>query len=138
MPDHFLKMICRLFAANYRLPRAPKVVTSQLRELALRILISRVGIKLVPYLTTISENKKDDPFLRGRAIDSLAWFTSNLPQIFDNLEDFKNMPLPIQRSIVDFVTRHGINEELLVAIANNDNISATVCLWLYPIETTIN
>ncbi|MHA2294196.1 MAG: L-2-amino-thiazoline-4-carboxylic acid hydrolase [Candidatus Hodarchaeales archaeon] len=98
----------------------------QLRELALRILISRVGIKLVPYLTTISENKKDDPFLRGRAIDSLAWFTSILPQIFDNFEDFKNLPLPIQRSIVDFVTRYGINEELLVAIAKNDNISTII------------
>jgi hypothetical protein len=102
----------------------------QLRELALRILISRVGIKLVSFLKNISENKKDDPFLRGRAIDSLSWFTSSLPQLFNTidepLEEFEDFPIPVQRSIVDFLTRHGIKEELLVAIAKDENITTTI------------
>ena len=102
----------------------------QLRELALRILISRVGIKLVPFLKNISENEKDDPFLRGRAIDSLSWFTSSLPQLFNTidklLEEFEDFPIPVQRSIVDFLTRHGIKEELLVTIAKDENITTTI------------
>ncbi len=102
----------------------------QLRELALRILISRVGIKLVPFLKNISENEKDDPFLRGRAIDSLSWFTSSLPQLFNTidepLEEFEDFPVPVQRSIVDFLTRHGIKEVLLVAIAKDENITTTI------------
>ena len=102
----------------------------QLRELALRILISRVGVKLIPFLKTISENKKDDPFLRGRAIDSLSWFSSSLPQLFEAedepLEAFKDLPAPIQRSIIDFITRHGIEEELLLGIAKDENIAVTI------------
>jgi hypothetical protein len=98
----------------------------QLRELALRILISRIGFKLVPFLKTICENIDDDPFLRGRAIDSLAWFTSSLPQMFNNLEEFSELPIPMQRSIVDFITRHGIQEELLVAIAKDEKITDTI------------
>ncbi|MHA2202851.1 MAG: L-2-amino-thiazoline-4-carboxylic acid hydrolase [Candidatus Hodarchaeales archaeon] len=94
----------------------------QLRELALRILISRIGIKLVPYLKTISKNKKDDPFLRGRAIDSLAWFTSSLPK----LEEFEDLPIPVQRSVVDFITRQGKNEELLVKVGKNEKITSVV------------
>jgi hypothetical protein len=98
----------------------------QLRELALRILISRIGSKLVPFLNTISEDQNDDSFLRGRAIDSLAWFTSKLPQMFNNLEEFEELPIPIQRSIVDFITRYGIKEELLVAIAKDENIATII------------
>ncbi len=98
----------------------------QLRELALRILISRVGSKLEPYLKGIAENKEDDPFLRGRAIDSLAWLTSNLPQLFNNLEEFEALPVPMQRSIVDFIARHGIKEDLLVKISNNANIASII------------
>jgi hypothetical protein len=94
----------------------------QLRELALRILISRVGNLLVSYLITIAENKKDDPFLRGRAVDSLSWLISSLPQIFKTLEEFKEVPVPVQRSIVDFVARQGMEEDLLLNIAINENI----------------
>ena len=101
-----------------------------LRELALRILISRVGDKLIPYLKSISENKKDDPFLRGRAIDSLSWFTSSLPQLFEAenepLRGFEELPAPVQRSVIDFITRHGIEEELLLAIAKDENIAVTL------------
>ena len=102
----------------------------QLRELALRILISRIGIKLVPFLKTIAENKRDNPFLRGRAIDTLSSFTSSLPQLFNTinepLEEFEDLPIPVQRSVVDFVKRHGIEEELLVGIAKDENISVTI------------
>ncbi|MFX0210616.1 MAG: HEAT repeat domain-containing protein, partial [Candidatus Hodarchaeota archaeon] len=102
----------------------------QLRELALRILISRVGAKLIPTLKTISENKMDDPFLRGRAIDSLSWFTSNFPRLFENkkepLKSFKSLPVPIQRSITDFIARQGVEEELLLAIANDEKITVTL------------
>jgi hypothetical protein len=98
----------------------------QLRELALRILIGRVGTKLVPFLKTISENKKDDPFLRGRAIDTLSSYTSRLPQLYNKLEEFEALPIPVQRSIIDFVKRHGINKELLVGVAKNENITITI------------
>ncbi|MHA1944916.1 MAG: L-2-amino-thiazoline-4-carboxylic acid hydrolase [Candidatus Hodarchaeales archaeon] len=92
----------------------------QLRELALRILISRVGDKLVPFLNTIAENKNDDQFLRGRAIDSLSWFTSTLPQLYTTSEDFTNLPNPVKRSIVDFVARQGTEEDLLLKISINE------------------
>jgi hypothetical protein len=98
----------------------------QLRELALRILIGRVGTKLVPFLKTISESKKDDPFLRGRAIDTLSSYTSRLPQLYNKLEEFEALPIPVQRSIIDFVKRHGINKELLVGVAKNENITITI------------
>ncbi len=102
----------------------------QLRELALRILIGRVGIKLVPFLKTVAENEKDDPFLRGRAIDTLSSFSSSLPKLFneveEQLEEFEELTIPVQRSIVDFVKRHGINEELLVGIAKDENITVTI------------
>ncbi|MFX1505722.1 MAG: L-2-amino-thiazoline-4-carboxylic acid hydrolase [Promethearchaeota archaeon] len=102
----------------------------QLRELALRILISRVGAKLIPTLKTISENKLDDPFLRGRAIDSLSWFTSNLPQLFENgdepLKSFQGLPTPVQRSVIDFIARQGVEEELLLSIANDEKIAITL------------
>ncbi|MFW9902806.1 MAG: L-2-amino-thiazoline-4-carboxylic acid hydrolase [Candidatus Thorarchaeota archaeon] len=102
----------------------------QLRELALRILMSRIGDKLIPTLKTISENKMDDPFLRGRAIDSLSWFTSNIPQLFENedepLESFEGLPAPIQRSVIDFFTRQGVEEELLLSIANDEKIAVTL------------
>jgi hypothetical protein len=99
----------------------------QLRELALRILVSQVGAKLIPTLKTISENKMDDPFLRGRAIDSLSWFTGNLPQLFENedkpLESFEGLPASVQRSVIDFIARLGVEEELLLSIANDEKIA---------------
>ncbi|MFX1518172.1 MAG: L-2-amino-thiazoline-4-carboxylic acid hydrolase [Promethearchaeota archaeon] len=102
----------------------------QLRELALRILVSRAGDKLIPLLKTISENKKDDPFLRGRAIDSLSWFTGNLPQLFEAenepLKAIEDLPAPIQRSVIDFITQQGIEEELLLEIVKDENIAVTL------------
>jgi hypothetical protein len=97
-----------------------------LRELALRVLIGRVGNKLASYLNAIAENKKDNPFLRGRAIDSLSSFSSDLPQMFNTLEEFEELPIPVQRSIVDFVTRHGINEEIVVKIAKDERIASII------------
>jgi hypothetical protein len=98
----------------------------QLRELALRILISRVGSKLTPFLIRVAENKDDDQFLRGRAIDSLSWFTGNLPQLYSSNEDFINLPDPVKRSIVDFVARQGIEKNLLLSIARNDSITTII------------
>ena len=98
----------------------------QLRELALRILISRVGIKLAPFLITVAENKKDDQFLRGRAIDSLSWFTGTLPKLYASMEEFTELPDPVKRSVVDFVARQGTEEELLLKIARNDTISTII------------
>ena len=118
--------VAKKFFGIFEDPKQP----FQLRELALRILISRVGIKLVPFLQTVAENKKDDPFLRGRAIDTLSSFSSSLPQLFNGLEEqlegFEKLPIPVQRSIVDFVKRHGINEKLLVGIAKDENITVTI------------
>ncbi|MFX0125274.1 MAG: L-2-amino-thiazoline-4-carboxylic acid hydrolase, partial [Candidatus Hodarchaeota archaeon] len=98
----------------------------QLRELALRILISRVGFNLVPFLKTIIENKMDDPFLRGIALDAFSWYSSNLPPSFNTFKTFKESPIPVQRSIVDFVARHGINQELLINIAKEENLSTPI------------
>ncbi len=92
----------------------------QLRELALRILISRVGDKLVPFLNIVAENKEDDQFLRGRAIDSLSWVTSTLPNVYTTNEDFTDLPNPVKRSIIDFVARQGTEEDLLLNIAHNE------------------
>ncbi len=98
----------------------------QLRELALRILISRVGSKFEPFLNTVAENKNDDQFLRGRAIDSLSWFTGTLPQLYTTTEDFISLPNPVKRSIVDFVARQGTEEDLLLTIANNRTITTII------------
>jgi len=98
----------------------------QLRELALRILISRVGIKLVPFLILVVENEQDDQFLRGRAIDSLSWFTSSLPQLYNTFNDFIKLPDPIKRSIIDFIARQGTEKDLLLQIANNDEINLII------------
>ncbi len=116
----------------------------QLRELALRVLIGRVGKKLIPYLSTIAKNKDDDPFLRGRAIDSLSSFSRDLPKIFSTLEDFIKLPTPVQRSIVDFVTRYGIKEEMLVHIAKDESLTNAIRkialrnLGRYPSENVTN
>lgn len=101
----------------------------QLRELTLRILISQVGNKLVPFLTKVAENKNDDPFLRGRAIDSLAECTSDLPRIFqgtNEVKDFENFPIPVQRSVTDFIARYGSNQNLLIGIVENENIATVI------------
>ncbi len=98
----------------------------QLRELALRILISRVGGKLIPFLIKVAENKEDDQFLRGRAIDSLSWVTDSLPQIYSSFDEFVTLPNPIKRSVIDFVSRNGIEEDLLLSIAKSDNISSII------------
>ncbi|MFX0085053.1 MAG: L-2-amino-thiazoline-4-carboxylic acid hydrolase [Candidatus Hodarchaeota archaeon] len=98
----------------------------QLRELALRVLIGKVGNKLISYLAKIVENKKDDAFLRGRAIDSLSSFSCDLPEIFNTLEDFRDSPIPVQRSIIDFITRNGIKEEMLVIIAKDESITKPI------------
>ncbi len=98
----------------------------QLRELALRILISRVGSKLIPFLNTVAENKNDDQFLRGRAIDSLSWFTGTLPQMYTTSQDFVDLPNPVKRSIVDFVARQGTEEDLLLMIAKNKSIATII------------
>ncbi len=98
----------------------------QLRELALRILISRVGSKLIPFLVSVAENDEDDQFLRGRAIDSLSWFTSTLPQIYTSFEDFVPLPNPIKRSIIDFVSRQGIEQELLLFISKDESIDPII------------
>ena len=98
----------------------------QLRELALRILISRVGSKLIPFLNTVAENTNDDQFLRGRAIDSLSWFTGSLPHLYTTPNDFVDLPIPVQRSIVDFVARQGYEEDLLLMIAENESISTII------------
>jgi hypothetical protein len=121
-PILFTDNVAKKFFDIFENPKQP----FQLRELALRILIGRVGTKLVPFLKTISENKKDDPFLRGRAIDTLSSYTSRLPQLYNKLEEFEALPIPVQRSIIDFVKRHGINKELLVGVAKNENITITI------------
>lgn len=95
----------------------------QLRELALRILISRVGEKLVPFLTAVAENPDDDIFLRGRVIDSLSGFTGDLPKLEKSID---NMPVPIQRAVIDFVNRYGIHEDLLIAVAKNEIITPVI------------
>ncbi|WP_455140630.1 L-2-amino-thiazoline-4-carboxylic acid hydrolase [Candidatus Hodarchaeum mangrovi] len=98
----------------------------QLRELALRILISRVGSKLVPFLKSVAENEQDNQFLRGRAIDSLAWFTSKLPQLYNTFNDFIRLPDPIKRSVIDFIARQGTEKDLLLQMAINDDIAIKI------------
>ncbi|MHA2275530.1 MAG: L-2-amino-thiazoline-4-carboxylic acid hydrolase, partial [Candidatus Kariarchaeaceae archaeon] len=95
----------------------------QLRELALRILISRVGNKLIPFLAKIAENPDDDIFLRGRAIDSLVEFTGDLPKLEKEIHE---MPVPIQRAYIDFIKFYGVQEDLLISIASNDNITPVI------------
>ncbi|UCG00794.1 MAG: L-2-amino-thiazoline-4-carboxylic acid hydrolase [Candidatus Heimdallarchaeota archaeon] len=130
-PDASLSAIKSVLSTNHITTKYFNILEDstqpfQLRELALRILISRVGFNLVPFLKTIAENKMDDPFLRGRALDSLSWFSSNLHQSFNTLEAIKESPIPVQRSIVDFLARHGINEEILIAIAKDENLSIII------------
>jgi hypothetical protein len=98
----------------------------QLRELALRILISRVGREIIPFLNTVAENTKDSQFLRGRAIDSLSWFTGTLPHLYTTIKDFIYLPDPVKRSIVDFVARQGTEEDLLLKVANNEIITTVI------------
>jgi HEAT repeat protein len=120
---HVTKLLQRYFT---KIPEIPEIIEKLLvdknqpfsvREMCLWTMLMKRGMDLVPLLRDIAENKEEDPFMRGRVIDALAEFTSRLPKVVERYDDFITLPVPIQRSVIDFIGKHGTKNDLLIEIA---------------------
>jgi len=126
--------IVRLLQKYYtRFPEIPQIIEKLLfdrrqafsiREMCLLTYLRQKGAKSITKLCEIAENTSDDPFIRGRVMDAVAGFTNRLPNVIDSNDDFYNLPIPVQRSVIDFIGKYRLKFDLIMEIAARSKVHA--------------